>query len=153
MRDRLVVDVMLGKLATYLRMCGYDALYTQEEGVEADDAIKRLADREERTLLTRDRELADRTEGAVLLTSRAVEDQLDELAEQGFSLELPREPERCSVCNGRVRTLDADETRPEHAPDGIDEIWQCRACEQYFWKGSHWERVSEVVAAAGDSNP
>jgi len=26
-RDHLLLDVMLGKLATYLRMCGYDAAY------------------------------------------------------------------------------------------------------------------------------
>jgi len=153
MTERLIVDVMLGKLATYLRMCGYDTLYAQEEGIEADDAIKRLAEREDRTLLTRDRELADRTESAILLRTREIDAQLRELTEHGFSIDLPKAPERCSVCNGRVSALETAQQRPEHAPDGIDEIWQCRACEQYFWKGSHWEQVSAIVAAAGDSNP
>ena len=33
--DRLLLDVMLGKLAVYLRMCGYDAAYAGDLGVEA----------------------------------------------------------------------------------------------------------------------
>jgi len=37
--DRLLLDTMLGKLATYLRMCGYDAAYALDEGVESDDAL------------------------------------------------------------------------------------------------------------------
>ena len=152
--DRLLLDVMLGKLATYLRMCGYDTLYAQEEGVEADDATRRLAEREGRTLVTRDRQLAAQTDGAVLLTTREVDDQLRELAERGFAIELPDEPKRCSVCNGRVDRLGESDPRPEHAPDGIVPIWQCRECGQHFWKGSHWERVTAIVGKiAGDSNP
>jgi len=37
MAQRFLLDVMLGKLATYLRMCGYDTLYALEEDIEADD--------------------------------------------------------------------------------------------------------------------
>jgi uncharacterized protein with PIN domain len=150
--ERLLLDVMLGKLATYLRMCGYDTLYAQEEGIEADDAIERLAEQEGRTLVTRDRQLAEQTDGAVLLTAREVDEQLRELVERGFAIELPETPERCSVCNGRVETLGETDPRPEHAPDGVDPIWQCRDCGRHFWKGSHWERVAGIVDSAG-SNP
>ena len=151
---RLLLDVMLGKLATYLRMCGYDTLYAQEEGVEADDAIARLARAEDRTLLTRDRELAARTDGAILLETQEIDEQLRELAVCGFTIELPTEPRRCSHCNGRVEGLTEDQSRPDYAPDGIDEIWQCQDCQQHFWKGSHWEQVTEIVGGvSGDSNP
>ena len=40
--DRLLLDAMLGKLATYLRMCGHDAAYALDRGVEADDAVRDL---------------------------------------------------------------------------------------------------------------
>jgi hypothetical protein len=46
--DALLLDVMLGKLATYLRMCGYDAAYAVERGIEADDALLARADAEGR---------------------------------------------------------------------------------------------------------
>jgi len=92
--DRLVLDVMLGKLATYLRMCGYDTVYALDREVEADDRILAIARAERRTLLTRDRELAGRTDDSVLLTTRAITDQLRELQSAGFRLELSDRPTR-----------------------------------------------------------
>jgi uncharacterized protein with PIN domain len=49
---RLLVDATVG-LATYLRMCGHDAAYALDRGVEADDALLELARIEERRLVTR----------------------------------------------------------------------------------------------------
>ena len=143
--ERLVLDVMLGKLTTYLRMCGYDAVYAGEEGLEADDEIRARARSAGRTLLTRDRELAAGTDDAILLESKAIEGQLAECAGAGLALSLPAEPDRCSVCNGRIV---AAETAPEHAPDDVGTVWQCGDCGQYFWKGSHWDRVRETLRRA-----
>ncbi|MCO8244269.1 Mut7-C RNAse domain-containing protein [Haladaptatus sp. AB643] len=144
MMDRLFLDVMLGKLATYLRMCGYDAAYALDRGVEDDDVILELAESEDRTLLTRDVELAGRSEDAICIESLDVEDQLEELREHGFSLSLS-EPARCSDCNGRlVREREGKEI-PEHVPDG-KRVWRCRDCGKLFWKGSHWESVEETLS-------
>ena len=135
---------MLGRLVTYLRMCGYDALYTLDEGLEADDAIHERARAENRTLLTRDRELAAQSEDAVLVESRDIEDQLAELADAGFALELPETPKRCSTCNGSVERVPDAESTPEHAPAPAETaVWRCQHCGQLFWKGSHWEDVVE----------
>jgi len=41
MAHQFLLDVMLGKLVTYLGTCGYETLYAVEEGLEADDAIQR----------------------------------------------------------------------------------------------------------------
>ncbi|MCL9818525.1 Mut7-C RNAse domain-containing protein, partial [Natronocalculus amylovorans] len=32
--------------------------------------------------------------------------------------------------------------RPEHAPADLP-LWECRDCEQVFWKGSHWDNVKQ----------
>ena len=144
MAHRFLLDVMLGKLATYLRMCGYDTLYALEEGIEADDAVRKRAESTDRTVVTRDRELAAQTDDAILLASRDIEHQLAELHDQGIEIELPTEPERCSVCNGYVKSIDPNQ-RPEHAPGSVS-LWQCVNCDQYFWKGSHWDRVQETIA-------
>ena len=150
--EQFLLDVMLGKLATYLRLCGYDTVYAQDEGIEADDLLRRRAESSGRVLVTRDKELAARTDGALLLETRDVAEQLAELAAHGVSIGLPEEPERCSVCNGLVRTLGDEEQRPDHAPDEIEALWQCRACDQHFWKGSHWERMRDIVSSVGESN-
>jgi len=144
----LLVDDMLGKLATYLRMCGYDAAYTAARGIESEDALLALAHTEGRLVLTRDRELARRAERSVLLTERDVRDQLRELREVGFELALADEPARCSACNGLVERVDRTEPAPDYAPDPHEvAVWRCRECGQHFWKGSHWDDVAETLEA------
>ncbi|MEF8780250.1 MAG: DUF5615 family PIN-like protein [Haloferacaceae archaeon] len=160
---RLLLDAMLGKLATYLRMCGYDAAYALDRGVEDDDELLAVAREEGRLLLTRDRSLAERAAGersanrggrgrrverdlddapgSVLLRGRDVIDQLRELRDAGFGLELADPPRRCGRCNGRLDRLGDDDTRPEHAPDD-GPVWRCRDCGQHFWMGSHWDDVA-----------
>ena len=143
---RLLLDAMLGKLARYLRMCGYDAAYTLDRGVEADEAILTLAEAEGRRIVTRDASLAARADDAVLLESRAIEDQLREFRAAGFELTLT-EPERCGRCNGRLERIPDDAPRPADAPDpGEQRIWRCPDCGQLFWRGSHWEDVRERLA-------
>lgn len=145
-RDRLLLDAMLGKLATYLRMCGYDAAYALDRGAEADDAVLGLAVSEDRLLLTRDQHLANRTPESVLLTERDVTEQLRELAAAGFPLRLPAEPSRCGSCNGPVERVEPPARTPEYAPDPSDErVWRCGDCGQYFWKGSHWDAVAATL--------
>lgn len=143
---RLLLDAMLGRLTTYLRMCGYDVVYTLDEGLEADEEILASADSESRTLLTRDRELAGRCDDALLLDSREIADQLAELAVAGFELDLPERPERCSVCNGTLDRVGPAHDTPEYAPDPAEvAVWQCECCGQHFWKGSHWDDVEQTL--------
>jgi uncharacterized protein with PIN domain len=145
-RTPLLVDAMCGRLATYLRMCGYDTAYALDRGVEDDDALAELADSEGRLLVTRDRALARRTDG-VLLDARAIEDQLRELREHGFTLALG-EPVRCARCNGTLEPVDDAATTPDYAPDpGERRVWRCRDCGQCFWEGSHWDDVARRLAA------
>lgn len=145
--DRLVLDVMLGKLATYLRMCGYDTVYALDRDLEADDRILALARAEGRTLLTRDRGLAARTDDSVLLTERDVADQLRELRAAGFRLELDDSPTFCGTCNGLVAAVSPADGTPEYAPDPAEtDVWRCAECGQCFWKGSHWDDVAGTLA-------
>ena len=142
----LLLDVMLGKLRVYLRLCGYDAAYAGDRGAEADDRLLEIAAAEDRVLLTRDRELAGRADRSVLLTERAVGDQLAELREAGLVLEVAERPLRCGRCNGRLEPIPEGESTPEYAPDPAEtDCWRCRDCGQVFWKGSHWDRMRRVL--------
>lgn len=146
--DALLLDEMLGKLVTYLRMCGYDADYALDDGVEDDDEILDNLQGTDRTLLTRDRELADRASSAVLLQSKDVTEQLQELRDGGYELELTEEPSRCGVCNSPVTAVGPDEATPEYAPDTTETpVWRCQDCGQHFWNGSHWDDMAETIAS------
>ncbi|MFC7226113.1 Mut7-C RNAse domain-containing protein [Salinirubellus salinus] len=147
-----LLDVMLGKLAVYLRLCGYDTVYALDRDVEADDAVLELAEREGRTVLTRDVHLSNRAERGFLLTERDPLDQLAELAAAGLRLEPTDEPVRCGRCNGEMVAVGGDEVTPKYAPDPTDTAqWRCTACGQVFWKGSHWDRMRETLREVRES--
>lgn len=162
MTDRLLLDAMCGKLAAYLRMCGYDAAYAldgaergpgrtaaepRRERDPTDDDLLARAAAEGRRLVTRDRDLAGRAPDAVLLESPDVGDQLRELADAGFELTLPEEPTRCGACNGPLEPVDRTEPTPEYAPTpGETDVWRCVDCGQHFWRGSHWDDVAARLA-------
>lgn len=137
-----LVDAMLGDLARILRMCGHDAAYCLDRGVEADDDVRALALDENRVLLTRDQQLAARTPDSILLRSKDTDEQLRELDTAGVPLELTA-GERCGACNGRLERPRSGAEKPDYVPDDIAPVWRCRDCGQWFWRGTHWEDVEQ----------
>ena len=142
----LLVDAMCGGIVTYLRMCGHDAVYAGDRDLAADDAIVAAAHAEGRTVITRDVDLAARADRSILLTTRSVEDQLAELVAAEVELKLTDEPMRCGQCNGPLEPVEPTVETPEYVPEpGEKETWRCRSCGQYFWQGSHWDRVADTL--------
>ena len=139
---------MLGRLTTYLRMCGYDTVYAQDVDLDSKADLLAFATAENRTVLTRDRELATRSDDAIYLESREIKAMLSTLDGVGFELSLPETPRYCSTCNGSLSGVAVDEPSPEYAPDPAStDIWQCEECGQFFWKGSHWDDVAETLSS------
>lgn len=145
----LLLDAMLGTLATLLRMCGHDAAYALDRGVEADDRLLALARAEDRLLVTRDVDLAARAgDRGLLIESRDATDQLRELRAAGVDLALSERPTRCGACNGSLAPVPVDADTPGYAPDpGAVDCFRCRDCGQVFWRGSHWADVRERLAS------
>lgn len=141
MSSRFLLDVMCGGLASYLRMCGHDTAYALDRAVEDDDRLLAIAHEEDRTLITRDQQLAARTDAAVLLKSTNTESQLRTLQNAGVRLTLV-EPTRCGRCNGPLEP--ATGPRPDDVPADRP-VWRCEHCGQWFWKGSHWNRVRTTL--------
>lgn len=96
-------------------MCGYDTVYALDSDIEADDELRAYACESGRLLVTRDRELARNTEGAIGLDSHEIDGQLSELLDAGFSLSHS-DPVRCSICNGPLHQIETGETTASYAP-------------------------------------
>lgn len=127
-------------------MCGHDTAYAGDRALDADEDVLAAADAEDRTILTRDVELASRATSSILLTDLDTRDQLSALAAAGIDLTLPAQPTRCGACNGPLTPVNPSVSTPQYAPDPADEpTWRCQACGQYFWRGSHWDRVRETL--------
>jgi uncharacterized protein with PIN domain len=142
-----LLDVMLSRLAVYLRLCGYDTVCALDRDEERDGELLAMADREGRTLLTRDVQLAERGDHVSLLQAADPPGQLHKLAAAGLTIEPATEPVRCGRCNGEIAVAEGE--TPDYAPDPEDvEQWRCRDCGQVFWKGSHWDRMTRALREA-----
>lgn len=136
---------MLGRLARWLRILGYDTVFEPD----ADDwALVRCARAEGRLLLTRDRQLAIRRGvSALWVESQELAAQVQEvLAAVGPSPEGAFS--RCPVCNDRLMPLSRREARrrvPPHVFRTQQEFRLCPMCERVYWRGTHWARMREAV--------
>lgn len=144
---RFLCDAMLGGLAKWLRVTGYDTYYAREGTDISDGSLVRMALEEGRVLLTSDRGFLERKpvrdeEISLLVVPHVpVEDQLRLVAK---SFGLARRQSRCMECNGEleISQLSAVVGR---VPPGVmrdhQRFFRCRGCERVFWHGSHWERI------------
>jgi uncharacterized protein with PIN domain len=143
---RFLADAMLGRLAKWLRILGYDALYDPSW----DDAhLVRLARAEERILLTRDLELARRKGVRVLwVESETLELQLDQLHEELRVIALAPWT-RCPVCNSSLMAVLRDEAWGQVPPYVFAtqaEFRLCPQCDRFYWPGTHRQHMQALVA-------
>ena len=134
---------MLGTLTRYLRFMGYDTMSANSlsPGSSREDTLLlKIAIRDDRLLLTRDRELVRRGgERAVYIASEEVMAQVRQIADLGL-IESGVRMSRCSLCNTRLRPATLREIREAcYAPRSIEgkEFSWCPACRKLYWMGSH----------------
>ncbi len=137
---RLIVDAMLGRLAKWLRLAGYDALYWRDG---SDEELIAAAQAEARVIITRDRQLAGRRGvTAVLVAAETLDEQIAEVrATLGGD---PQPFSRCPECNGVLQELAHADARPLVPPyvwHTQTEFRRCAGCGRVYWKGTHWPAV------------
>ena len=145
---RFVADAMLGRLATWLRILGYDAEYARGE----DAALIARARDTGRILLTRDTGLVRRPDlpPHLLVHSDHVFEQLRQVI-QTFRLTPAGPPaRRCPRCNVAVELRTKAEVFgrvPEFVWSRQDAFWGCPACGRLYWAGSHRRRMDDTIRA------
>ena len=135
---KFLVDRMLGQTAKWLRLFGVDAEYAPKGD---DRELKRIADDDDRVILTRDKELSI-YEDALYIEERGIDDILKKIIEE-YDLEI-KPFSRCSLCNGKIKTIKRKNVK-DRVPEGVyernDEFWICDNCHQIYWKGTHWDKI------------
>jgi uncharacterized protein with PIN domain len=151
-----VVDSMLGKLATWLRLTGNDAMFSTKIN---DDEFLRIAIDSGRVLLTSDEELYHRAVDAGAETM-LVRGSVDEEVASVF-LKYGIEPfadaaiSRCTKCNGELEYIGEDEkerVKPlvlEQTYEYYNEFWLCKYCKSVFFKGGQWINIEEYMNKIG----
>ncbi len=140
---RFVLDGHLGKLATYLRLLGFDTLYQNNYD---DNELAKISSLENRVLLTRDRGLLKRTvvSYGYFVREKSPQKQLLEVVNQ-FELNETAKPfHRCANCNGILLQITKEEIIDRLAPKTklyYDDFRICEKCNQIYWKGSHFKKM------------
>lgn len=146
---RFFADAMLGRLARWLRILGYDTAW--EADVEDAQLVRRALE-EERIIVTRDRLLAEEWRGPriVVLRADALWEQLRELARR-----VPLDPgrplfRRCTRCNAPVEPATPEEVAarvPARTLREQDVFTCCPRCRHVYWEGGHARRIRARLEA------
>jgi uncharacterized protein len=150
---RFVLDAHLGRLAAYLRLFGFDTLYHNDYD---DQTLANISANEHRILLTRDKQLLMRkqiTHGYFVRTTQPQKQLLEVLTR--FDLYKTQQPfSRCMHCNGEIRPARKEDIEPHLLPRTKawhNEFWQCAQCNKIYWKGSHYQRMQQLITAINNN--
>lgn len=146
---RFYADCMVGKLAKWLRILGYDTFYRRKI---ADPELIEKAAENGGILLTRDEKMLER-KGAdryLLIKSDDYIDQLGQVIEEfDLSIEKSRLFTRCTVCNTPTESIDKERVKdrvPPYTYRHHEDYSICRVCDRIYWRGSHVDNTFKRLA-------
>lgn len=146
---KFLCDRMLGTLAKWLRIFGFDTLFA-DSNIE-DEKLLKLAKDEERILITCDKNLiidARRENIKVIkIISTDINDQLRQVLkntkiDENFFLS------RCLLCNNLVEKISKKNVKKivsDRVYENNKKFWYCKICDKIYWKGSHFENMIQKI--------
>lgn len=146
---KFIADIMVGKLAKYLRMAGYDVKYINNI---SDDKLTEIAKKEDRILLTRDSLLLMRKKfkneqvKSLLVKEDNLINQLRQLKSE-LGITLKPNLNRCLKCNQTLANVNKQDVKgkvPPYVYATHQNFLYCKNCNQYYWRGTHYNNMKDV---------
>ena len=144
---KFIADEMLGRLAKWLRIFGYDTAYFKPV---RDSELLRLSVVEKRILLTRDTLLIRRRgiKNFLFISYDQPFEQIKQVVRE-LNIPYPAEPfSRCIMCNDLLEPYSKEDSCravPEYVCKTQDVFGKCPACHKIYWKGTHYERMEKIL--------
>jgi hypothetical protein len=144
---KFILDVHLGKLTRYMRMFGFDTFY--KNNILDEDLVK-ISLNERRAILTKDREILKRNDVTHGYWVRNInsEEQLKEIIERFDLKNQIKEFSRCIQCNALLEQIEKEKIINQLPPKVINwhkEFFLCPNCKKVYWKGSHYEKMKQLI--------
>lgn len=142
-----ICDVHLGRLCKYLRMLGWDALYSNHYTTKEMIAISL---QEKRIILSRSCQLIrnkEVTRAYWIRSSNPVEQIKDLIIKLDLSNRI-NPLIRCLNCNAMivpVEKLKIHHRLQDRTARYYSEFFNCQNCNQIYWKGSHFENMLNFI--------
>ena len=143
---KFICDEMLGSMAKWLRILGYDTKYVKNM---KDEEIAKIAREEERILLTRDKKLASKFKNSIYLENNGLKNQLRRIIKE-LALEIDDKNllTRCIICNEKIEKIDKEKVKgmvPEHVYESHEEFYICPKCKRIYWIGTHFKNMKKFI--------
>jgi len=150
---RFVADAMMGEVTRWLRIMGYDVLYSRNY---SDAQVLSIAEKTGRTIITRDRGLYSRARRrglrAVYIESDDIAGRLAELKlKANVKLRLDPSRSRCPECNTPLVEVAKEKVRGRVPPKVYEQqevFYVCPRCARVYWVGSHWRNMRRILEEA-----
>ena len=145
-KTQFILDVHLGRLTKYLRICGFDCYYENLN----DDEIIDCALSQKRIILTKDKGLLkdSRVTHGYWVRANDPRQQLVEVIARFDLVDKIRFLVRCLLCNCKLQKIAKDEIRnlvPEKTASYYDTFYFCEHCQKIYWEGSHYENMLMLI--------
>lgn len=146
-----IVDCMLGKLAKWLKILGFDTLYFSK--IE-DSHLLDLAHEKKRVLLTRDNGLIEKAKNipSLFIESEDWDTQVVQVLDAFDLWKDIRPNSRCIECNVRLRNLSKKKAKNLVVPfvyEHATSFALCSRCGRVFWQGTHYQdmefKIEEIL--------
>lgn len=153
---RFLVDINVGRLAGLLRMVGFDA--ENIDGKSTSRAIVSKAIREDRILLTRNKDLLKHRELVYgrLVRNQDPDYQLREIINL-YALENLLQPfTRCISCNGLLEDVEKEDIIDRLLPltkKYFNHFRICTDCHKIYWQGSHHDKMTDKLETIVSKTP
>jgi hypothetical protein len=141
---------MLGTLAKWLRIYGFDTYFANSE--IDDNKLLEISEKEKRVLITRDKELAFRAKSRnlefILLRSIDLDEQL-KVVFKNYKINKDLFLTRCLLCNNKLIDIKKEEVIdkvPSRVFENNDDFFYCNKCKKIYWKGTHYENMINKIS-------
>jgi hypothetical protein len=154
---KFIADIMVGKLAKYLRMAGYDVIYINDAN---DDEIIKIARKTNRIVLTRDSLMLERKEfkngniKCLHIEDVKLKNQLEQVKSE-FGLSLKPNFVRCIECNKKLVNVKKEDIKnkvPPYVYKTQENFLYCKNCDKYYWRGTHYNNIKNTFLNIKDQS-
>ncbi|MFX1313974.1 MAG: DUF5615 family PIN-like protein [Promethearchaeota archaeon] len=156
---KFLVDAMLGRLARFLRIFGYDTVYANDlidyfkNNPVPDEKLIEYAQNNNRIIITKDYPLSKVFRNkCIYLKGEGVYNYLNQLKESlGLSFDFKIERARCSNCNSPLKEIkdkySIKEIVLKDTFNHYNEFFQCTnlKCKKVYWKGTHIKDIEKKL--------
>jgi len=140
---------MLGTLAKWLRIYGFDTFYVDSE--IDDEGLMEIAKKEKRVLITRDKDLIIKAKKELIkiiqVEKTGIDNELSVVLNE-IDIDKSKILSRCTICNIILDEIKKSEIKNKVAEkvfENNEKFWFCSKCKRIYWKGTHYENMIDKI--------